>query len=201
MAKEGTPIGGYTVVADVGASLLKLLREHLTPDPVPRPDLIGMASPVDKGDFVLSIYLLGIRENGEARRNEMQPQGGVLRYPPLALDLQYLLTAHSNADLHTRTLDEHRVLGKAMQVLYDNSILRPPYLEGSLADGGELLRITAESADAGQLMGLWRFGDVPYKLSLLYRVGPVTVESNRVKPGPRVVERRITLRDKGGGGS
>lgn len=200
-AEGGWSIGGYTAIADVGASLLKLLREQLTPDPVPRPDLIGMASPADKSDYVLTLFLCSIRENGDARRNEMQPQGGVLRYPPLALDLQYILTAHSVADLQSRTLDEHRVLGKAMQVLYDNSILRPPYLEGSLADSGEQLRITAESADAGQLMGLWRFGDAPYKLSLLYRVGPVTVESNRVKPGPRVVERRITLRDRGGGGS
>lgn len=196
--KEGWSIGSYTAIADVGASLLKLLREQLTPDPVPRPDQIGIASPADASDLVLSLFLCSIRENGDARRNEMLPQGGVLRYPPLALDLHYILTAHSTADLHSRALDEHRVLGKAMQTFYDNSILRHPYLEGSLAENNEELRITAESADAAQLMGLWRFGDAPYKLSLLYRVGPIAIESNRVKPGPRVIERRVTLRDKGG---
>ncbi|MFC5468667.1 DUF4255 domain-containing protein [Cohnella suwonensis] len=194
----GAHIGGYTVIADVGSSLLKLLREQLSPDPVPRPDLIGMASPVDKGDLVLSLYLCSIRENGEARRNELQPQGGILRFPPLAVDLQYLLTAHSTADLHTRTLDEHRVLGKAMQVLYDNSVLRGSYLEGSLAENNEELRITSESYSTEQLTQLWQFGDNPYKLSLVYRVGPVLLESNRVKPGTRVLERKITLRDKGG---
>jgi len=194
----GACIGGYTVVADVGLSLLKLLREHLSPDPVPRPDLIGMASPVDKGDLALTLYLCSIRENGEARRNEMLPQGGVLRYPPLAVDLQYMLTAHSAADLHTRILDEHRILGKAMQALYDNSVLRSPYLEGTLLENGEELRITHENLNTDQLTQLWQFGDNPYKLSLLYRVGPVLLESNRVKPGSRVLERRITLRDKGG---
>lgn len=198
LRKGGTVIGGYTVIADVGASLLKLLRDQLSPDPVPRPDLIGMASPVDKGDFVLSLYLCSIRENGEARRNEMQPVGGVLRYPPLAVDLHYLLTAHSTADLHTRTLDEHRVLGRVMQVLYDNSVLRSPYLEGTLSENNEELRVTAESLSTDQLTQLWQFGDNPYKLSLAYRVGPVLLESNRVKPGPRVLERNITLRDKGG---
>ncbi|QTH46703.1 DUF4255 domain-containing protein [Cohnella sp. LGH] len=191
-------MGGYTVVADVGLSLLKLLREHLSPDPVPRPDLIGMASPVDKGDLALTLYLCSIRENGEARRNEMLPQGGVLRYPPLAVDLQYMLTAHSAADLHTRILDEHRILGKAMQALYDNSVLRSPYLEGTLLENGEELRITHENLNTDQLTQLWQFGDNPYKLSLLYRVGPVLLESNRVKPGSRVLERHITLRDKGG---
>ncbi|MFB9275298.1 DUF4255 domain-containing protein [Cohnella cellulosilytica] len=199
MSREGgAKIGGYTVVADVGLSLLKLLREQLSPDPVPRPDLIGMASPVDKGDLALSLYLCSIRENGEARRNEMLPQGGVLRYPPLAVDLQYMLTAHSAADLHTRILDEHRILGKAMQVLYDNSVLRGPYLEGTLLENGEELRITPENLSSDQLTQLWQFGDNPYKLSLVYRIGPVLLESNRVKPGSRVLERRITLRDKGG---
>jgi hypothetical protein len=198
VGEGGDIIGGYTVIADVGMSLLKLLREQMSPDPVPRSDLIGMASPVDKGDFVLSLYLCSIRENGEARRNEMQPQGGILRYPPLAVDLHYLLTAHSTADMLTRTLDEHRVLGKVMQVLYDNAVLRSPYLEGTLSENNEELRITAESYTTEQLTQLWQFGDNPYKLSLAYRVGPVLLESNRVKPGPRVLERSITLRDMGG---
>ncbi|WP_233567983.1 DUF4255 domain-containing protein [Cohnella faecalis] len=152
------PIGSYTVVADVGASLLKLLREQLSPDPVPRPDLIGMASPVDKGDFALSLFLCSIRENGESRRTEMVPQGGVLRYPSLAVDLHFMVTAHSTADLHTRTLDEHRILGRAMQVLYDNSVLRSPYLEGTLSENNEELRITAESYTTEQMTQLWQFG-------------------------------------------
>ncbi|MBN2982768.1 MULTISPECIES: DUF4255 domain-containing protein [Cohnella] len=195
--REAIRIGSYTVFADVGASVLKLLREQMTPDPVPRPDLIGIASPVDKGDLALTLFLCSIRENGEARRSDMQLQGGVMRYPPLAVDLHFLLTAHSTADLQTRTLDEHRLLGRAMQVLYDNSILRPPYLEGTLADNEEELRITAVTLDPDQAMRHWQFGDTPYKLSLLYRVGPVLLESNRSKPVSRVVERKITLRDKG----
>ncbi|MDG0812954.1 DUF4255 domain-containing protein [Cohnella rhizosphaerae] len=129
----------------------------------------------------------------------MQAQGGQLRFPPLALDLTYLITAHSAAEPLARTLDEHLMLGKVMQTLYDNAVLRAPYLEGSLAMSGEELRITSENMDTDQLVRLWQFGDLPYKLSLVYRVGPILLESNRVKPGPRVVERRITLRDIGEG--
>ncbi|WP_337914027.1 DUF4255 domain-containing protein [Cohnella zeiphila] len=192
-------MGGYTAIADAGASLLKLLRENMTPDPIPRPDLIGIASPADKGDLALSLYLCAVRENGDARRNEMQLQGGVMRYPPLTVDLHYLLTPHSTADLQTRALDEHRLLGRAAQVLYDHSIVRSPYLEGTLAENEEELRITSVGLEPDQITRYWSFGDLPYKLSLVYRVGPVLLESNRVKPTSRVVERRIKLQEKEGG--
>jgi len=57
LRREGISIGGYTAIADAGASLVKLLREHMAPDPIPRSDLIGIASPADKGDLALTLYL------------------------------------------------------------------------------------------------------------------------------------------------
>ncbi|MEV5026065.1 DUF4255 domain-containing protein [Paenibacillus sp. LPE1-1-1.1] len=192
-------MGGYTVIADLGASLLRLLRDHLTPDPVPRPDLIGMASPRDAGDLALSLFLFNVKENGEARRTGMVDRGGVLQYPPQALDFYFMMTAHSNADRLTKSLDEHRILGRAMQVLYDNAVLSGPYLEGTLAESGSAIRLTLMSMEGEELMKLWQFGDLPYKLSVVYRVGPVMLDSNRVKAVSRVVERHIVLEEKGGG--
>ncbi|WP_138752597.1 DUF4255 domain-containing protein [Paenibacillus sinopodophylli] len=192
-------MGGYTVIADLGASLLRLLRDHLTPDPVPRPDLIGMASPRDAGDLALSLFLYNVKENGESRRTGMIDRGGVLQYPPQALDFFFLMTAHSNADRLTRALDEHRILGRAMQVLYDHSVLSGPYLEGTLAEGGGPIRLSLVSLEGEEMMKLWQFGDTPYKLSVVYRVGPVMLDSNRVKSVSRVVERHIVLEEKGGG--
>ncbi|MGO4543405.1 DUF4255 domain-containing protein [Paenibacillus sp. 2TAB23] len=192
-------MGGYTVIADLGASLLRLLRDHLTPDPVPRPDLIGMASPRDAGDLALSLFLYNVKENGESRRTGMIDRGGVLQYPPQALDFYFIMTAHSNADRLTRSLDEHRILGRAMQVLYDNGVLSGPYLEGALAEGGSPIRLALMSLEGDELMKLWQFGDMPYKLSVVYRVGPVMLDSNRVKSVSRVVERHIVLEEKGGG--
>lgn len=54
LRQEVIPIGDYSVIADVSASLVKLLRENMTPDPIPQPEMIGLASPVDKG---ISTYL------------------------------------------------------------------------------------------------------------------------------------------------
>lgn len=189
-------MGSYTVIADAGASLLKLLREEMTPDPVTRPELIGMASPADKGDLNISVYICAVRENSESRRTEMLIEGDMLRYPPRSIDLECLITAHSNADILTRTLDEHRLLGKVAQILHDNGVLRGPMLEGSLADSDAGLKISPLPYDTEDLTRLWQFGDAPYKLSLAYRIGPVHLDSNRVKPAARVVERRITLREK-----
>ncbi|MDQ0061118.1 DUF4255 domain-containing protein [Paenibacillus harenae] len=192
-------MGGYTVIADLGASMLRLLRDNLTPDPVPRTDLIGIASPRDAGDLALSLFLFNVKENGEARRTGMQDRGSTLQYPPQSLDFYFLMTAHSNADRLTKSLDEHRILGRAMQVLYDNSVLRSPYLEGTLAESAETIRLSLVSMEGEELLKLWQFGDLPYKLSVVYRVGPVMLDSTRTKSVSRVVERQIVLEEKGGG--
>src|SRR5690606_37200960 len=93
-------VGNHNVIADVGLGLLSLLREKMTPNPVPQPELIGIAPPDEKGDLVLSLYLYNIRENGESRKTQMQNRGnGELQYPPMALDLYFLLTAHSTAEV------------------------------------------------------------------------------------------------------
>ncbi|WP_168122503.1 DUF4255 domain-containing protein [Paenibacillus sp. HB172176] len=189
-------MGSYTIIADAGASLLRLLREELAPDMVPQQELIGMANPADKGDLIISIYICSVRDNADSRRNDMIVEGDVMKYPPRAMDLECLITAHSTADRLTRTLDEHRLLGKVAEVLYDNSIMRGSALEGTLAESGADLRITPIQYSMEEMMRLWQFGDTPYKLSLAYRLGPVMLDSNRVKPVSRVKERRITVREK-----
>ncbi|MBD2846097.1 DUF4255 domain-containing protein [Paenibacillus sp. IB182496] len=196
-AKEGTFIAGYTVIADVGSTLIKLLRDQMTPEPVAQPELIGMASPADKGDLSLSLYLFNIKENGESRRTQMQPLGtGELQYPPLAINLHYLLTAHSAADMQSRTLDEHRMLGRALQLLHDHAVIRGPLLQGGLAESGEEIQIAVESIASDTLTGFWNFGDAPYKMSLVLRVGPVFLDSTRTRKASRVIEREIRLQDK-----
>ncbi|MFC4101936.1 DUF4255 domain-containing protein [Paenibacillus xanthanilyticus] len=188
----------YAVIAEAGASLLALLREAMSPEPVTHPELIGMASPADKGDLSLSLYLYRVAESSEGRRTEFIASGsGMLQFPPLALDLYYLLTPYSSADLQSRTLDEHRILGKALQVLHDNAVLRAPYLTGSLAERGEELRITMDPMTPDALNGVWNFGSLPQKLSIPLRIGPVYIESTKLKPTTRVVERQIRVRDKG----
>lgn len=187
------------MIADTGASLVKLLRENMVPEPVGQPESIGLASPDDKGDLQLSLFLYSVREHGEARSNQMIGVGtGALQYPPMALELSYLLTAHSSAELQNRALDEHRILGKAVQVLHDNSVLRGGYLQGTLAENNEELRIAPDKLSMDSLRNIWNFSDIPYKLSVGYSVGPVMIDSTRIKPTKRVLEREIRLTERGG---
>lgn len=182
------------MIADVGTSLLKLLREKMTPDPIPQPELIGLASPVDKGDYYLSLFLYSVIENGDNRRNEMIARGAnEIQYPPLAVDLHYLLTVQSPAELQTRALDEHRILGRAMQVLYDNSVLRGSLTVGTLADQGEEVRIVKQAVSGEAMINMWNFADTPYRLSVSYVVGPVYIDSTRIRTTKRVLERDFRI--------
>lgn len=183
------PIGDYSVIADVSASLIKLLRENMTPDPIPQPEMIGLASPVDKGDFYLSLYLYNVRESGDNRRTHMIARGtNEIQYPPMVVDLSYLLTVQSPAELQSRALDEHRILGRAMQVLYDHSILRGSMTLGTLAEQDEEVRIVMEPLKGESILNMWNFADTPYRLSVSYSVGPINIDSTRVKTTKRVSE-------------
>ncbi|MBO9606505.1 MAG: DUF4255 domain-containing protein [Paenibacillaceae bacterium] len=187
-------MGDFTVIADVGASIVKLLREQMTPEPISQPELIGMASPADKGDLFLSLYLYNIRDNGENRQTRMIARGtNAIQHPPMAVDLYYWLTAYSTAELSSRALDEHRILGRAMQVLYDHSVLRGSSVVGTLADQNEEVRIVLDTLNGDQLTRMWNFSDVPYQLSVGYVVGPVNIDSTRVKTTKRVLERDFRI--------
>jgi hypothetical protein len=120
--------------------------------------------------------------------------GGELRYPPIALDLFYLVTAHSASDILSRAIDEHRILGRTVQVLFDRSVLKDPDLVGSLAGSGQTIRIAKEDVPLETVINF--FPETPYKLSLSYAVGPVFLDSTRTKPTSRVTERRIKLKEK-----
>lgn len=184
----------YSMIADVGASLLKLLRENMVPSMVPHPEHIGLASPAERGDVNLGLFLYNIDEAGGHRETGMRSRGpNAQQFPPLAVNLRYLLTAYSNADPQSRAVEEGRLLGRAMQVFYDNSVLRSAYLEGSLAEGAEEPKIFLETITSRAMSDIWTFRDVPYKLSVGYLVGPVELESTRVRTTKRVKEREIIL--------
>lgn len=189
-----TPIGNYSVIADVSASLLKLLRENMTPDPIPQPEMIGLASPVDKGDFYLSLYLYNIRESGNNRQTHMIQRGtNEIQFPPMVVDLSYMITVQSPAELSSRALDEHRILGRAMQVFYDHSVLRGSMTVGTLAEQDEEVRIVMDPFKGESIMNMWNFSDTPYRLSVAYTVGPVHIDSTRIKKTKRVAETDFSI--------
>jgi hypothetical protein len=166
----------YTALADAGRSLQYMFRASMTPDPIPQPELIGLASPADKGDLMLTLFLYEVKPNGMAQHH-------------------YILTAHSNAELATRAIDEQRILGRAIQVLHDNSTVRGSFLQGALADSDEEFRIVMQEP-LSLHTAITLFPNMPYKLSVSFLAGPVYIDSGRGKPVRRIVEREDRVADR-----
>ena len=182
-------MGKYTMISDVGNSVIKLLRENLCPQPVLNPDSIGLCTPNDNGNTVLGLYLYDIRESDEVRATEMVNMDmRRQKYPPMYLSLYYMLTAYSNTDIKFRASDDHRILGKAMQVLNDNELLRHSAVSPERDNNGMDMHIQLLNISAEEKLKLWNFPSTPYRLSLFYKISPVEIESSRMRTVQRVVD-------------
>ena len=189
---------GYTAIEDVGRTLVALLRDRMGPDLIDQDREIALSSPNDAGTgdgSRLTIYLYRVTENGHLKNAQRRDVDvGRERRTPLALDLYYLLTAHPSdggRDGMERTEEQHRVLGRAMQVLYDNPLIRGSDLKGSLSGQPEL-QVSIDPQDMDEVMSIWStFDETPFQPSVAYLVTPVLIESTREEEVARVVERRL----------
>lgn len=188
-------MAGYTIIADVGNAMVKILREQMVPDVISNADAIGLCSPADKGDFVLGLYLYDVKESEEVFDSGMRMIGkNEQRYPSKYLNLFYMLTAYSMSDVKFRSVEEQRILGKAIQVLMDHG-----NLDGELqstSKGNYPVRIEMLRLDNEEKMKLWNMPDVPYKLSLYYKVSPIEIESAKVKNVHRVTSIEMEVSQK-----
>jgi hypothetical protein len=188
-------VATHTAIADVGETLVELLRTHMDDLLLNRED-VALVSPANAGSASgsrLTLYLYRVAPNSHLRNAERQEQTPDReRPPPLALDLYYLLTAHQSTggtNDTAETTEQHRVLGRAMQVIQDNALLRGSDLVGSLA-GGPDLAVTMADQSLEETVSVWNtFGEEPYEPSVAYLVTPVLIDSAREETTQRVVER------------
>jgi len=101
------------------------------------------------------------------------------RRSPVSLLLRYLITAWSG-----NILDDQRILGRAIQTLYDQAIISGPLLAGtSLSDADEAVLVTMIQQTIEDRTHVWRAYDKAYRLSVNYEVRVVKLEERRA---PRV---------------
>ncbi len=187
----------YMAIADVSYTLIDLLRNKM--DDLIDPDSIALVSPeeIEGNDSVrLSLFLFQVIENVHMKNQEMQIiNPATLKYPPLILDLVYMLTSHPSSgiqDKTERTKEEHSILGRAMQVLHDNSIITNPHLRGCLTDDGQELHISQTPLDLDNSTKIWStFNNRPFSPSVCYLVANVRIESTREKEAKRVISRKF----------
>jgi hypothetical protein len=108
-------------------------------------------------------------------------------YPPLALNLLYLLTPSTGKDE-----DDQLVLGRSLQIFHDQSILR---MESTQTPGHvEELHLSLAPRTIEELAKVWEAMQQPYRLSVCYEVRVARIDSLRKVAGGRVAERASDFR-------
>jgi len=145
--------------------------------------------------------------------NEQHPthnaRGERVSYPPLALDLHYLMTVYGSEEMHQDIL-----LGYGMHLLHEIPVLTrnmirrsidppagtfntlPPHLRSlatsGLADQIEMIKITPETLNTEELSKLWTAFGAKYRPNAAYKVTVVLIQSEKsAKPALPVRQSNI----------
>ena len=190
-------MGKYTSIAEVGMAIVRLLRKELVPDTLQTPDAIGLCSPTDRGDYMVGIYLYDIRESEELRVNTMIARGAQeLLYPPSYVNLYYMITVTSTGDIKYRSEEEHKILGRIVQVLADYPCLDRETLEPVTSRKQLDVELSMQNLTLEDKMRIYSVPNAGYKLSLFYRAAPVEIESTKSRRTVRVMEAEFGLEEK-----
>jgi hypothetical protein len=146
-----------------------------TPEIKDGPNLKGKAN----------LFLFRVTENPFARNPDWQPIGtSNLIYPPLALNLFYVLTPFASTKP-----DEYSVLGEAMRIFHDNAIIKAPMLKGDLEYTDEELKVDLCQLSIEDLTRIWNALNRPYRLSVCYEVRIVLIDSFIERTVHRVIQK------------
>lgn len=180
----------FSIVADVSAALLKLLRAQMCPVPVSAPEAIRLAAPTDKnGDFQLGLYLYDLREQGEYRAGAMQRGAdNIRRRPPRPLALHYMLFLNSKAQIAAGAEAEQRILGRALQVLSDYPTIDVNEAHPYSQELEESASVTILSMTFEEKTKVWSALSTPYQLGVYFSVSPLLLSSRRQESFARVRE-------------
>ena len=197
-------MSSYRIISEVSRLLKQTLWSGFDGDAaltqhVPDLDSIVLINPAENPSQLrrISLWLYQVQEN-EFLRNKpksREPNDDArVRYPPLPLNLFYLLTPSTND-----VVGDQLVLGRAMQLFHDNAILR---LENPDEPGeAEELRITMCQRDLRELAEVWEALQQPYRLSVCYEVRVPRIESLRTERVQRIEDRSFGFEENATGGS
>ena len=176
-------MAGFAAIAAAGKSIERILNAAFTAvQPISGKTthaVLVRTTDFDKdhvgtaiGSPALSIYLYraDFNKNMRASWSGVGSQDGQAH---LVLDLHFLLTAWAdNAEF------EHRIIGRAMQVLETNPILSGPLLEGSANwSPAESVQLVLEEISTEAVMRTFDSLPTDYRLSIPYIVRMVRIDS------------------------
>ncbi len=191
-------MAGSGVISDVSQTLINALNAalgSLFPAPAPQAILHDLQGNISTNPATLAVLLYELTEDASTRNRPMQraatPAQAMLRKPPMTLILRYMIVPFAGD-----RLTEQRMLGRAMQALYDNAILSGPDLQGSPAPGGllgsaDILAVTLDPLNVEERTRVWNAVQKPYRLSLCYQVRVANIDPTLDRAAPLVRSRNI----------
>ncbi len=181
----------------VGESIVRLL-DNSYPDDL-RHDFpcifkqssTGFLASADEADTTLSLLLYRIQSNEHLRQARPTPFSN--RRPPLALDLEYLLTVWSKAPG-----DEHVILTWAMRQLQLHPILDGSTLRGDASwKPTEKIEIIPAELTLEQMARIWDRMHSSYRLSVAYTARLVLVEEASMPETLQAIAERFSTGEMG----
>jgi hypothetical protein len=170
----------YTAIAAVSDTLRYVLRQNITlsSDPQLTGIEVYLLSPKemkDAGDHQgISVWLYKVSRMAEMLNEPPQRKvANQLIRTPLPVLLYYLVTPITGDPV-----SKHKLLGKVLQVLHDNCILRGSTLQDALSGTSEQLRVNLEALSLEELSLVWDALNEPYQLSVTYLVQLVKIDSD-----------------------
>jgi hypothetical protein len=187
-------VSDYTVIAEVGEALVRVLWEEIQLDPqvsllIDNENRISLQSPkelAEDNSVRLSLYLYRVVENPFLKNQSMASlEGRRQRVAPLALDLCYLVTP-----LVGTPREQQIVLGKLMQVFFDRALIEGTDLSAGMAEADEEVRVVLNPVSLEETTRVWQALEMSYRLSVCYIVRVALVDSRRRRETTPVVERQ-----------
>ena len=135
----------------------------------------------------LNLFLYQTAFNSAWRNSDpRQVKLGVNGQPPLGLTLHYLITAYGQND---EDILSHRLLGRAMHILHDHTILGSEEIKDALIDNDlhqqiEKVRIVPQPLSLEEMSKLWTIFQAPYRISAAYEVSVVLIDSKKLAKAP-----------------
>lgn len=161
-------------------------------NPSPRVALDDLSSAPASDPPLVTLFLYDVVEDATLRNRGKTSElvGGRLveRKQPLSLCLHYMVTAWAG-DRET----EQALLGRVLQLLYDDAILDGLELLGVLAGTDHELRVNLSPMRLEDRARVWWAISLPYRLSLNYEVRVVAIDATVTDSATPVQTRDLAM--------
>jgi len=171
-------VADFDVIASVSQTLQTVLTDALSsldPQNPPLAEIHDLQGTIPTSPARITIFFFEVIEDPSARNRPRvrgsNPPNTTLQKPPMALLLRYLFTPWSGD-----RLTDQRLLGRTMQVLYDDAILAGTQLQGGLANSDQALKLHMAPITLEDRTRVWNAVQKPYRISVTYEVRVVNLD-------------------------